>query len=79
MGIYPAILRDVNLAKQLKQKTKTMKKVMYCFIVLIIMITTSCQEDRKVLFDYQNISPPDHEGLDSLGMADFFKHARIDR
>jgi len=46
-----------------------------CLIVLIVLgTTTACERDRKAPFDYPNISQPDHEGLDSLGMADFFDH-----
>jgi len=64
--------------KPQNKNSNKMKKAM-CLIVLIMlgMIETSCEKDRKVLFDYQNISAPDHEDLDSLGMADFFNHARI--
>gem|GEM_PF-5239742 len=52
-----------------------MKTVM-CLIVLTMlsMVMTSCGRDRKVPFEYPDVSPPDHEGLDSLGMADFFDH-----
>lgn len=47
-----------------------------CLIVLTMlsMVMTSCGRDRKVPFEYPDVSPPDHEGLDSLGMADFFDH-----